>query len=319
MTLEQPYFVLAYYRFTKIENPQAEVQAHKDFLSTLDATCRIYISEEGINGQASFAREDALRYIDWMHSKPAFKDLEFKVHEWHEQAFPRRTIKYRKHLVGRDREVNFDNQGEHVAPKEWTKMLETEKEALLLDVRNDYEWDVGRFEGATVPPCKTFRDFESYADKLRQEVNPKEKPVMMYCTGGIRCEVYSALLKDMGFEKVYQLQGGIIKYGLEEGAGKWQGKLFVFDDRLTVPISSEEAPVIGKCHHCGAPSESYYNCANMDCNELFLCCPNCVAPHQGCCKDSCKTSAKLRPYQEQGPHKPFRRKHLVENFNRSSN
>lgn len=131
----------------------------------------------------------------------------------------------------------------------------------------------------------------------------------MYCTGGIRCELYSALLKEKGFEKVYQLNGGIINYGLEEGSKHWNGKLFVFDDRLSVPISEEEAPVIGKCHHCDAPTETYINCANMDCNELFLCCPDCLKEHKGACQTTCENAPRTRPYQEHSAHKPFRRSH----------
>lgn len=310
MTDDQPYFVLAYYLFAPIDDPKGEVAKHKAFMEKMDATCRIYISEEGINGQACFARDDAMRYIDWMHARDPFKNLEFKIHTWHEQAFPRLCVKYRKRLVGRDREVDFSNQGEHVAAERWNQMLKEKKDTLLLDVRNDYEWKVGRFEGAVVPPCKTFRDFEKYAEDLKEKADPKKQEIMMYCTGGIRCEVYSALLKDMGFEKVYQLQGGIIKYGLEKGSDQWKGKLFVFDDRLTVPISDEPTEVIGKCHHCGVATESYYNCANMDCNELILLCPDCVAPHKGCCQKACEDSGRLRPFTQQGPHKPFRRKHL---------
>lgn len=310
MALEQPYFCLAYYQFAPIGDPRKEVAEHRAFMEKLDATSRIYISEEGINGQACLARDDALKYIDWMHSRELFRNVEFKIHEWHEQAFPRLTIKYRKHLVARDRPVNLHNQGKHLSPKEWHDMMETEKDALLLDVRNDYEWKVGHFDGAFVPPCTTFREFEKYADTLKASEANKDKTIMMCCTGGIRCEVYSALLKDMGFEKVYQLQGGIIKYGLEEGNKKWKGKLFVFDDRLTVPIAQEPAETIGTCHHCGGPADNYYNCASMDCNTLFLCCPNCVAPHKGCCQVSCTQSERLRPYQEEGAHKPFRRKHL---------
>lgn len=310
MALDSPYFVLAYYLFQNIDDPKGEVKTHKEFLKKLDATCRIYISEEGINGQACLERKDALTYIDWMHARKEFKNIEFKVHGWHEQAFPRLVIKQRKYLVGRDREVDFSNMGEHVSPAKWKEMLETEKEALVLDVRNTYEWKVGRFENAVAPPCETFRDFEKYAEQLKTQLDPKKQKVMMYCTGGIRCEVYSALLKDLGFEKVYQLQGGIIKYGLEEGTKHWNGKLFVFDDRLTVPISDkEEAPVIGTCHHCGTPSESYYNCASMDCNCLFLCCPICLEKFQGCCQESCTKSARLRPFNQQSPHKPFRRQH----------
>ena len=310
MALEHPYFVLAYYTFQPVENPSIEVKTHKEFLTPLDATSRIYISEEGINGQLSLAKNDALRYIDWMHSRQEFKNMEFKVHEWHEQAFPRLVIKYRKYLVGRDRTVDLSNQGEHLSPEQWKEMLESEKEALLLDVRNTYEWDVGHFKGALAPPCETFREFEKYAEMLKANHDPKQKKVMMYCTGGIRCEVYSALLKDLGFEKVYQLQGGIIKYGLEQGTKHWQGKLFVFDDRLTVPIHpQEDAPVVGKCTHCKMPSEQYYNCSNTDCNTLFLSCSPCLENHRGCCTDSCISAPRLRPYSQQNPHKPFRRKH----------
>lgn len=130
----------------------------------------------------------------------------------------------------------------------------------------------------------------------------------MYCTGGIRCELYSAILKEKGFENVYQLNGGVIGYGLEQGNKHWLGKLFVFDDRLAVPISQEgESPVIGKCHHCGKDNENYYNCANMDCNHLFLCCPECLKEFTGCCCSQCQQATRVRPYHEQNAHKPFRR------------
>jgi UPF0176 protein len=303
------YLVLAYYSFQKIENPHQEVLDHKAFLEKCDATCRIYISEEGINGQLSCERQDACRYMDWMHSRPEFADLSFRLHAWHEQAFPRLTIKYRKKLVARERTVDLKKTGEHLAPQRWQEMLEKEKDILLLDVRNSYEWEVGRFHGAELPLCETFRDFEKYADALKEKYNPKTQKVMMYCTGGIRCEIYSAYLKEQGFENVYQLKGGIIQYGLEQGSKHWEGKLFVFDDRLTVPISPEPSPVIGKCSHCQSPIENYYNCANMDCNALFLCCPDCLHTYLGCCQGSCKEAPRLRPYQQQNPHKPFRRAH----------
>ena len=313
MALEHPYFVLAYYSFQSLEDPHHEVTKHKEFLAPLDATSRIYISEEGINGQLCCHRDHVHRYIDWMHSHDEFKHIHFKMHEWHEQAFPRLTIKYRKYLVAREREIDLNNQGTHLKPNQWKKMLEKEQDVLLLDVRNDYEWKVGRFDDAELPPCETFRDFERYAETLKTKYDPKDKKVMMYCTGGIRCEVYSALLKDIGFEHVFQLEGGIINYGLQEGTSHWRGKLFVFDDRLTVPISHEDSPIIGECHHCKSPVESYYNCANMDCNALFLCCPSCLSQFQGCCQTSCKDAPRLRPYQHQHPHKPFRRAHHYTN------
>lgn len=304
-----PYLVLAYYEFVPIANPHEEVALHKAFFEGKDVTCRIYISEQGINGQMCAARQDAQKYMEWMHSRTEFKNIHFKLSPWHEQAFPRTTVKYRKHLVAIDEQFDLSNKGDHVSPKQWKEMLEKEEERVLLDVRNDYEWKVGHFEGAELPPCETFREFASYAEQLKQKVNPEKTPVMMYCTGGIRCELYSSILKEKGFDKVYQLHGGIINYGLEEGVDHWKGKLFVFDDRLVVPVSEEPTEVVGTCHFCSTSIDNYFNCANMNCNELFLCCPDCLQKFSGCCCEECKNADRVRPYHHQNPHKPFRRGH----------
>ena len=307
MQQNQNYSVLAYYIFTPIADPHGEVLLHKNFFTNRDAASRIYISEQGINGQLSAIKSDAEAYMEWMHSRPSFQQIKFKIHPYHENVFPRLTIKYRKHLVAYDREVDPHKGGEHVPPEKWAQMLEQEEQKILLDVRNEYEWKVGHFEGAELPPCETFRDFEKYAEQLKESTNPKETPVMMYCTGGIRCELYSTILKEKGFEKVYQLEGGVINYGLKHSAKHWLGKLFVFDDRLAIPINEEKNPIVGTCHHCNAPIENYYNCSNMDCNNLFLCCPACLEQFSGCCKIECSQAPRLRPYHHQNPHKPFRR------------
>lgn len=304
---KQEYFILAYYHFTAISDPHQEVLAHKEFLKGRDMTCRIYISEKGINGQMSGFKEEAEAYMRWMHAHPLFAHIPFKIHLYHENVFPRQTVKYRKQLVALDEEVNMEQVGEHVSPEKWKSLLETEENKVLLDVRNDYEWAVGRFEGAECPPCETFREFKQYAEDLTTKVDPKQTPVMMYCTGGIRCELYSSLLRNKGFEQVYQLDGGIINYGLKQGSHHWLGRLFVFDDRLTVPISDEPTPIIGKCHHCQQPNETYYNCANMDCNHLFLCCSACLEQFAGCCNNHCQNAPRVRPYHHQEAHKPFRK------------
>lgn len=305
--MKDQYYVLAYYYFTPIANPHQWVADHKAFFKERQLTSRIYINEHGINGQMSGLKEHAEEYMEWMHAHPLFEKMPFKIHHHHENVFPRQTIKYRKQLVALDEEVDLKQIGEHVSPAQWKEMLKREDRPVLLDVRNDYEWEVGRFEGAVCPPCETFREFREYAQELKETVDPKTTPVMMCCTGGIRCELYSSLLIKEGFEKVYQLEGGIINYGLKEGNEHWQGKLFVFDDRLTVPISETEAPVIGACYHCKNPNESYYNCANMDCNRLFLCCPECLKQFQGCCCAKCQEAPRVRPYHEQDAHKPFRK------------
>lgn len=304
---QQTHLILAYYHLATIENPHEEVIRHKEFFTNRDVTCRIYISEQGINGQMSAARQDGLDYISWMQTRPEFAGIMFKVQGYHENVFPRMTVKYRKQLVALDAPANLAERGEHVPPEKWKQMLVELQNKILLDVRNDYEWKIGRFDGAELPPCETFREFNQYADQLKENVDPSKTPVMMYCTGGIRCELYSAVLKEKGFEKVYQLEGGVINYGMKEGSDHWLGKLFVFDDRLAVPLSGEgSSKVIGTCHHCGVSNETYYNCANMDCNELFMCCPDCLKEFSGCCQSSCTGSERLRPYQH-CTHKPFKK------------
>ena len=297
------YKVLAYYSIFPIADPQAEVALHKEFLKERDFKGRIYISEQGINGQASGRADHADEYMAWMESR--FQKITFKIHEAQEHAFAKMTVKYRKQLVAVDCEVDFSQVGEHVSPEVWKQMLaERGEETILLDVRNDYEWKIGHFEGSELPPLEAFREFPTYAKQLKAERDPKTTPVMMYCTGGIRCEFFSALLKQEGFEKVYQLEGGVINYGLQEGGDHWKGKLFVFDDRLVVPVG-QETPPISHCAHCGVANDVYYNCANMDCNELFLCCLECLKAHRGCCSTDCECDSRIRPYQENA--KPFRK------------
>lgn len=304
---EQEYWVLAYYIFAPIEDPHLEVTKHKKFFSERDAKGRIYISEQGINGQMSAAAKDAQAYIDWIHSDPRFAQMPVKIHYAETNVFPRMTVKYREQLVALDAEVDMNLTGEHLSPSQWREMLESEERPLLLDVRNQYESAIGRFEGAVQPPLETFREFPAYAERLSQEVDT-EKPVMMYCTGGIRCEPYSALLRQAGFHKVYQLEGGVINYGLKEGQANWEGKLFVFDERMAVPISDNESPsTVGACHHCGVSGDTQYNCANADCNELFISCPSCLETHRGCCSKGCEEAPRVRPERYREGSRPFRR------------
>ena len=301
------YFVLAFYSLTSIEDPHLEVVKHKDFLKSRDFRSRIYISEQGINGQASGSLAAAQEYMDWLHADPRFANVSFKTHQAAEHAFPKMTVKYRRQLVAIDCDVDLSKRGEHISSHQWKEMLEKRgDETLLIDVRNDYEWEAGHFEGAELPNLETFRQFPSYAKELKEKCDPATTPVMMYCTGGIRCEFYSAVLKKEGFEKVYQLDGGVIQYGLDEGSSHWKGKLFVFDDRLVVPVG-EEGETIGHCLHCSTTNDIYYNCANMDCNRLFFCCLSCLREHKGCCSEACLTHGRVRPYTENA--KPFRKYH----------
>ncbi|MES2345316.1 MAG: rhodanese-related sulfurtransferase [Chlamydiota bacterium] len=303
------YYVIAYYYFTTIENPDLEVKKHKEFFKNRNITSRIYISHEGINAQMSGLIAHAEEYMAWMRSDPRFSDIDFKIHAHHENVFPRAAVRVRKQLVALDVAVDPKESDGHLEPKEWNEMLDQrDEDTLIIDVRNDYEWEIGHFEGAELPKLAKFREFPEYAKRLKEERDPKKTKVMMYCTGGIRCELYSVLLKKEGFEQVYQLQGGVIGYGLKNGSDHWKGKLFVFDDRLAVALNDEEdVEPISSCFHCEAPSDVYYNCANMDCNELFLCCPACAERLQGCCCQECISAPRVRPYQKVDKPKPFKR------------
>lgn len=306
---DKNYFVLAYYLFTPIEDPVAEVARHHAFFESRDAKGRIYISKAGINGQMSASQEAAEQYIDWMHQDPRFERIDFKIHHSHEHVFPRMTVKVKEQLVALDVPVSLEDAGEHVSAEKWREMLENrDEDTILIDVRNDYEWQIGHFEGAALPTLETFRQFPAYAKNLKEKRDPKKTKVMMYCTGGIRCELYSALMKKEGFENVFQLEGGVIKYGLKEGSKHWRGKLFVFDDRLAVSIDeSEPADPISACIHCGVACDVYYNCANMDCNELFISCPQCAEKKVGCCCEECQSAPRLRPFERSERPKPFRK------------
>jgi UPF0176 protein len=302
--------IIAYYFLTSIEDPHAEVALHKAFFQNKDIKSRIYISEEGINCQMSADIDSADGYIAWMQSRPQFREIFFKIDAYHEHVFPKQTIKYRRQLVAFDAKVDYARSGKHVSPQEWADML-SNNESVIVDVRNDYEWKIGHFAGAECPPCQKSKDFIAYAEELKTRVDPQKTPIMMYCTGGIRCETFSALLKEGGFENVYQLDGGVINYGHELGSKHWQGKLFVFDDRMAVPLSETETDATpcatSLCDLCLNPCDVYYNCANVQCNRLFLCCSTCLEQFQGCCHATCTTGEKVRPYHKHTAHKPFRK------------
>jgi UPF0176 protein len=356
------YKVLAYYYFANIENPREEVEIHKRYLADKDFSSRIYISEEGINGQACGLKEHAEAYMNWMKGRELFSGIKFKIHNHHEHIFPRKDIKFRNQLVAMDTKVDLKKTGVLLSSREWRKMLKKEDKKVLVDVRNDYEWNIGHFKGAELPELKNFREFREYAEDLKQKTS-LDTPVMMYCTGGIRCEYYSSYLLEKGFNKVYHLDGGVLGYRLEnerdegyiienknENKGAeigndksyfveekeilncneknnmeskamgnqlkegqleedefWVGKIFVFDDRLAVPLNEKiKSPTISECLFCKTNVDKYFNCANALCNKLFICCTACIAKSQGCCSDACQISPKLRKFKLEG--KPFKRK-----------
>lgn len=304
-----PYLVLAFYHFTSLENPSALAKRWLSELKELGVKGRIYLHHDGVNATCSLPKEKKEAFISWLTSFEGFEETKIKIHSWHEHTFARLHVRTRPYLVAMDQTKQSDPQkgARHVSPKEWKELL-ARKDILHLDVRNQYEYELGHFEGALPPQCETFREYSERISDLAKSCDPKTTPVMMSCTGGIRCEIYSPLLRKAGFEEIYQLDGGVINYGLQEGNAHWKGKLFVFDDRMSIDISSEKSEPIAPCHQCDDDRcEHVYNCANMDCNKLFFSCDRCLEELQGCCCEACTKSPHLRPLQDQNPHRPFRR------------
>ncbi|MCB1108793.1 MAG: rhodanese-related sulfurtransferase [Chlamydiia bacterium] len=303
------YVVLAYYLFTSVEDAEREIKEHKKFFKSRDIRCRIYISHEGINGQMSASKQAAHEYMEWLKNKPAFASIEFKLQEAPEHVFAKATVKMREQLVALDAKVKLELGGGHISAEKWAEMLETRDDhTLVLDVRNDYESAVGHFEGAFCPQLETFREFPKLADELKSDYDPETTTVMMYCTGGIRCEVYSAMMREKGYKNVVQLDGGVIRYGEKMGSKHWKGKLFVFDDRLAVPLSpTDSGETISTCSFCGVKNDTYLNCAHMDCNKLFLACPKCAKEHNGCCSTECMGAKRVRKFDADERPKPYRK------------
>lgn len=301
------YLMLAFYKFTSIDAPGALIKEFKSFFENLDSRGRVYISEEGINGQMSIHTNELDATRAYLNQIKGLEQMQIKLQPNTVHGFEKLTVKYREHLVGLTDPVDLSVKGEYLSPEDWKALLESDEDKIVIDGRNDYEWEVGHFKGAEKPPCKTFRDFPDYIKEIKEKHGTGKK-VMMSCTGGIRCELLSSMMIKEGFSKVYQLEGGVINYGNTVGSEGWDGKLFVFDDRMAVPLeASKEPKAISTCATCEEKSDTYFNCANMDCNKLFLACPSCIDSHQGCCSSQCMDAPRVRDYEPSKGNLPFRK------------
>jgi UPF0176 protein len=245
---------------------------------------RILISKHGINGTVAGDIDDVKTYAKETKGYPAFKAMAFKWSDGGRKDFPRLSVKVRDEIVtfGVGRELQVDENGvvgggKHLQPEEVHKLVaEKGDDVVFFDGRNSYEAAVGKFKNAVVPNVRHSRDFQQELDDPKYD-DIKDKAVVTYCTGGIRCEVLSMLMKKRGFKEVYQVDGGIVKYGEKYGdKGLWEGSLYVFDDRMGVTFS-DHAKDIGECVHCQAKTSNYENCAYMPCNNLVLICNDCLS------------------------------------------
>ena len=284
------YRILLFYKYVQVPDAEAFTAEHLQFCKELGIKGRILIADQGINGTLSGTVEQTDAYIAAMRAHPLFSDLLFKIDEADEHAFQKIFVRYKKELVtlryDKELDPNVDG-GARLTPKQFHEKMQQE-DVIILDGRSNYEFDLGHFRGAIKPDLKTFREFPEWIRSNMTE--HKDKPILTYCTGGIRCEMLTAVLKNEGFNEVYQLDGGIVTYGKDpevQGRG-FDGNCYVFDERISVRINqTDEHTVVGECHHCGTKTDRYINCADDTCHLQHLVCDKCEEEHRGYCSPEC--------------------------------
>jgi UPF0176 protein len=285
------YRILLYYQYVRIEDHVALAQEHLELCKRIGLKGRILIAPEGINGTVSGTVEQTQEYEEYMRTHALFSNIVFKRDEAESHAFQKMFVRPRNELVTMKLDDDIDPtvcSGKRLRPKQFFDAMH-EEDVLIIDGRNDYEYDVGHFRGALRPAVSSFREFPQW---IRDNLTPyKDKKILTYCTGGIRCEKLSGFLIREGFRDVSQLDGGIVTYGQDKDVrGRlFDGQCYVFDERITVPINhTAQRTIIGRCHHCGDPTERYINCTYDFCHHHHLICASCEQEQEGYCSQTCR-------------------------------
>jgi len=274
------YKVLLYYKYIPINDPETLKNEQMELLRGLGAKGRIIVAHEGINGTFEATEDAIITYKERMMADPRFSDIHWKISKGTPDgaAFPKLSVKVRKEIVSLHlpNEEDIDPNeitGIHLKPHELKEWYEKNREFYIVDMRNDYELKSGKFDKTIFPGMENFRDLK---EKLADIKDLKNKTVLTVCTGGVRCEKASGLLKKEGFKDVYQLDGGIVTYMEQYPGQHFEGSLYVFDKRITMHFdNAENHKVIGKCERCQTNSEHYINCDNLSCHKHIICCENC--------------------------------------------
>jgi UPF0176 protein len=276
--------VLLYYGFTPLADPEAIRLWQLELCQTLGIKGRIIVSPHGINGTVGGDMAALKKYVIATKMYPGFRKIDFKWSDGTGNEFARLSVKNKRELVafGNPDEIKVDENGvvgggTHLKPFQVNKLVEERgDEVSFFDGRNAYEAKIGQFEGAVIPNVESTHDFVAEIESGKYD-HLKERPVITYCTGGIRCEILSAVMINRGFKEVYQLDGGIVRYGQKYGKdGHWKGSLYTFDARMVTDFA-EDTPIIGRCEKCEAPTKLFRNCGTATCHDLILLCDSCAA------------------------------------------
>jgi len=308
---------VSFYKYAAIRDPQAFRDELYKNLNDLKVFGRIYIAQEGINAQASVPASNFEKFKEYLNTISFLKDIRLNVAVDDDgKSFWVLKIKVRKKIVAdgiNDPGFDMSKKGKYVDADSFNQ-LTSDPETIVVDMRNHYEFEIGHFQNAIEIPSDTFRQQLPMAVDMLAE--KKDKNIIMYCTGGIRCEKASAYMLHKGFKNVYHLEGGIIQYANnvkeQKLPNKFLGKNFVFDGRLGEKIGDE---IISHCHQCGAPCDAHTNCANEACHLLFIQCESCAAKYEGCCSEECKIENYLPEEEKKEKRKGVKNGMMI--FNKS--
>jgi UPF0176 protein len=314
---KEPRITLSFYRYAFIENTALFRDEFYKNLDDLKVFGRIYVAHEGINAQISVPEQNFSKFKEYLNTIDFLQDLRLNIAVDDDgKSFWVLKVKVRNKIVADgidDPDFNISKKGKYVDADSFNK-LTADPETIVVDMRNHYEYEVGHFENAIEVPSETFREQLPMAVNILQE--KKDKNIIMYCTGGIRCEKASAYMLHNGFKNVYHLEGGIIQYANkvkeEHLPNKFLGKNFVFDGRLGEKIGDE---IISRCHQCGAPCDTHTNCANEGCHLLFIQCDTCASKYEGCCSEECRSINHLPEEEKKQKRKGVKNGIMV--FNKS--
>lgn len=280
--------ILLFYKYIAITYPKQIMKWQQTICQELQLTGRILISHEGINGTLGGATEQTNKYKALMLEHELFGGIDFKESEGGTECFPRLSVKVRNEAVSLG--IPYDqltprNGGQHLTPEQTHELLtENPQDLIILDARNTYEWEIGRFENAILPDIENFRDLPQYLDNNLEQF--ADKQVLMYCTGGIRCERATAYLNEKKVaKKVYQIEGGIHRYAEQYPDGFFRGKNYVFDGRIALKVNDD---ILGSCLICTTACDDYHNCLNAACNKHFIGCAQCVVTLDKTCSTTCQ-------------------------------
>lgn len=291
------YKLITFYKFVDIDNPEEEVKRHKQFCQDIGMKGRIFIGEEGINAQATVNLGQMEAYRLYLAQSKYFQnisDFDAKATPVDGHKFPKMIVRYRKEIVALGvlyNQQQIEEAMHKISPEEFKRIMDKEPEKYaILDMRNNYEYKLGHFKGAVPAGTITFKEVQKIIDKYKDTF--KEKQIIMYCTGGIRCEKVSALFEQNGLKDVLQLDGGVVKYVNQFNDGNWLGNLYTFDDRVSTAVGdSQTHRIIAKCHYTDEPNEDFHNCRYGPCNAQIIAKPKEYRKHMGFCSKQCADKA----------------------------